>query len=246
MLLVVTVFIVIFCSVQAEIPSYIKVCKRNDPNLSKCMLDSIELLRPKLKSGIPELDVPPLEPLPLNEIKLRTGPDQAQINCNLTNLLVYGPSTFKTLDLKPDMKKTRFLAQFTIPILYFEGEYDIDMNILLLKYKGQGPIQGNLTDYVVNCVLKADKIQKENQTYLKFRKFNLTLFTGKSYLYLRNLFPEYGTVLADGTNSFIHENTDLFMNEIKPALEDSLADKFTDIANSIMEKFPFDALFPDG
>lgn len=30
---------------------YIKVCKRNDPNLNDCIRDSIENLRPQLKAG---------------------------------------------------------------------------------------------------------------------------------------------------------------------------------------------------
>ncbi|XP_066140955.1 circadian clock-controlled protein daywake-like [Euwallacea fornicatus] len=236
--------IVLLISVTtAEIPSYIKVCRRNDPNLAQCIINSIEYLRPKLKEGIPELNVPSIEPLPLNEIKLRSGPNQARINANITNLLVHGPSDFKIIDLKTDLQKTRFVAQFTIPNLHFEGDYDIDMNILFLKYQGKGPIRGNFTNYVFNCIFKGDKIQRDNDTYIQFRKFSLKLFTGKSYLYLGNLFGNNGAVLSEATNAFIRENTDLFIEEIKPVLEDSLSNKFTNIANSITTKFSYDDLF---
>ncbi|XP_066248169.1 uncharacterized protein [Euwallacea similis] len=224
--------------------SYIKVCRRNDPNLAQCIINSIQFLRPKLKEGIPELNVPSIEPLPLNEIKLRSGPNQAQINANITNLLVHGPSDFKIIDLKSDISKTRFVAQFTIPMLYFEGDYDIDMNILFLKYKGKGPIQGNFTNYVFNCLFKGDKIQRNNETYIQFRKFALKIFTGKSNLHLGNLFRDNGAVLSEATNALIRENTDVFIEEIKPALEDSLSDKFTNIANSITTRFSYDDLFP--
>ncbi|XP_050309451.1 protein takeout-like [Anthonomus grandis grandis] len=230
--------------ILAIIPPYIKVCKRTDPNLSKCIIDSIEYLRPKLKEGIPELNLPSIEPLPLNEIKLRSGPNQAQINANITHLIVHGPSSFKILDLKPDLAKTRFLVQFTIPTLYFKGDYDIDMNVLILKYKGQGPLTGNFTNYVFNCLLKADKVTRNNKTYLQFRNFTLTLVTGKSYLHLGNLFGSNDAVLGKATNAFVADNTDLFIDEIKPVLERSLAVKFTNIANSITAMFPFDELFP--
>ncbi|CAG4921376.1 unnamed protein product [Colias eurytheme] len=32
----------------AEIPPYIKICHRDDPNVDKCIMNSIEELRPKL------------------------------------------------------------------------------------------------------------------------------------------------------------------------------------------------------
>lgn len=60
----------------------------------------MEQLRSKLKGGIPELDVPPIEPLLLDEIKLRSGPDQAKIDANITNAKVWGPSEFEIVELK--------------------------------------------------------------------------------------------------------------------------------------------------
>jgi len=242
---VILFLVVTFCEIETKIPSYIKVCKRNDPNLSKCIIDSIEYLRPKLKSGIPELDVPPIEPLSLKEIKLRSGPNQAQINANITNLMVHGPSSFKILDLQPDLPKTRFLVQFTIPTLYFEGDDDIDMNVLIVKYKGKGPIHGNFTNYVFNCLLKGDKVERNNTTYIQFRKFTLTLHRGKSYLHLGNLFGENGAVLGEATNALLSDNTDLFIDEIKPVLEQSLAAKLTNIANNITQRFSYQELFPE-
>lgn len=80
--------------------AYIKICKRNDPKLKECIADSVQQLRPKLKEGIPDLKVPPLEPLPLDEVKLRSGPNSAKIDANFTNLLVDGPSQFELLDFK--------------------------------------------------------------------------------------------------------------------------------------------------
>lgn len=68
--------------------SYIKVCNRNDPEINKCVLNSIEQLRGKLKSGIPELEVPAMEPLMLKHIRLLRGPQAARLDINLTNIQV--------------------------------------------------------------------------------------------------------------------------------------------------------------
>lgn len=67
---------------------YIKVCSRNDPEINKCITNSIEQLRDKLTAGIPELDVPSIEPLLLDNLQLSRGPNSASLNANFTNIQV--------------------------------------------------------------------------------------------------------------------------------------------------------------
>jgi hypothetical protein len=71
----------------------------------------------------------------------------------------------------------------------------------------------------------------------------LKLHIGHSRISLGNLFHG-DPVIGRATNDVINDNTDLFINEIKPVLENSLAEKFTDIANKITLKFTYKELFP--
>ncbi|KAL3282190.1 hypothetical protein HHI36_005384, partial [Cryptolaemus montrouzieri] len=222
---------------------YIKICKSNDPDLAACITESVNALRPQLKKGIPELEVPPLEPLYLDEIKLRNGPSTAKLDANITNIRVWGPSNFKILDVKPNLAKKKFAFKVAIPHIRFEGDYDIDMNILLLKYKGVGAINGNFTDYSFDCVMKGHIMKIDGKDYLKFDRMLLKLYLGKSSIHLENLFKE-DPIIAKATAAVINDNTDIFIKEIKPTLEKSLADKFTDIANKLTLKFTYQELFP--
>lgn len=79
---------------------YIHICQAGDANLAKCIISSVDELRAQLKTGIPELDVPALEPLPLDQIQLKRGPTNARIDANITELKVWGPSDFQIKDLK--------------------------------------------------------------------------------------------------------------------------------------------------
>lgn len=230
---------------DADIPSYIKVCKSNDPNIADCIKDSVEKLRPKLKEGIPELKVPPIEPLILDEVKLRSGPNVAKIDANITNIHVWGPSDFQITSLKPNIPKARFVFSAVVPSIYFSGDYDIDMSILLIKYKGKGPITGNFTNYSFDCILKGKKVVREGKTHLEFGKMTVRLNIGKSFLQLGNLFDGRNEVLARATNSVVSENSDIFIKEIRPNLESALAQKFTDIANVITSSFTYEELFPE-
>ncbi|XP_050309876.1 uncharacterized protein LOC126745884 [Anthonomus grandis grandis] len=231
--------------VFAAIPPYIKVCSKNDPEITKCIINSVESLRSRLKDGISELNVPPIEPLLLDEIKLRSGPDQAKIDANITNARVWGPSGFEIIDLKANIKKNRYVFRVNVPNIYFEGDYDIDMSVLILKYKGKGPITGNFTDYKFDCVMKGDLTEVNGKRHLHFRKFGLTLYIGHSDIHLGNLFAGQNPTLSQATNEVVKDNADLFVNEIKPVLENSLAQKFTDIANVITQRFTYEELFPE-
>jgi len=68
--------------------SYIKICKRKNPEINKCVVNSIENLRSKLKTGIPELNVPPIEPLMLKHVELLRNSQSAKLYLNLTNIQV--------------------------------------------------------------------------------------------------------------------------------------------------------------
>lgn len=77
---------------------YIHVCHRSNPDINKCINESIYNLKPLLASGIEELHVPALEPLALPDQPFKLGP--ADEPANITNLNIWGGSTFEILDLK--------------------------------------------------------------------------------------------------------------------------------------------------
>nr|CAI5842102.1 unnamed protein product [Callosobruchus analis] len=220
--------------VAAALPSYIKVCKKNDPKIAECITNSVNALRPKLVEGIPELNVPSMEPLPLDTIKLRSGPSQAKIDANITNLKVWGP---------PNIPKNRFVFRINVPKIEFKGDYDMDMNVLILKYKGEGPLNGNFTNLGADVLMKG-KIEKINgNNHLQFSKMIIHITIQKAYFHLGDLFsrdPNLGRAM----NEVVNDNSEIFLNEIRPALEVSLADRFSEIANGILKRFTYDELFP--
>lgn len=52
-------------------------------------------------------------------------------------------------------------------------------------------------------------------------------------------------VLGEVGNQFINENSQLFLSEIIPGLEKSLAKTFTEVANSILKTTTYDEMFPE-
>ncbi|XP_017755827.1 PREDICTED: protein takeout-like isoform X1 [Eufriesea mexicana] len=223
---------------------YIKPCKKSDPDINKCITRSIDQLRDKLATGIPELEAPAIEPLNLKEIRLFRGPVGARLDINITDLRVSGPSTFKIRDLKADVENVVFTFKVNFEKLNFQGKYQINTRVLLLKLTGQGELTGTFTDYDSDVVLRARKVFRDGDTYLNFERMKVKIKIGKANLHLSNLFGG-DTVLSAATHELLNNNNALFLDEITPVLELSLAELFTDVANKITKSFTYKELFPD-
>lgn len=91
--------------------------------------------------------------------------------------------------------------------------------------------------------LKGHLEEINGKNYLQFEKFDIKLYIEKSHINLARLFAR-DPVLGRATNEVVNENSELFINEIKPSLELSLAEKFTNIANTITRSFTYEELFP--
>ncbi|XP_051167773.1 uncharacterized protein LOC127285684 isoform X2 [Leptopilina boulardi] len=228
----------------AELPSYIKACKKSDPDINNCITNTIENLRDKLSKGIPELEAPAIEPLLLKQIRLLRGPVGARLDINLTNLMVSGPSTFKIRDLKADVDNIKFTFKVSFDKLSFHGKYQINARLLLLRLTGSGDLNGNFTGYDSDVILKANKVYKDNDVYLSFEKMKLRIRIKSAKVYLDNLFGG-DPVLGPASNEVLNANSGLLLDEVKPVLETSLAELFTDVANKITKSFTYKELFPD-
>ncbi|XP_046393243.1 protein takeout-like [Ischnura elegans] len=229
---------------NALLPDYIKVCKKNDPKSNQCIINSIYELRPKLLKGIPELNVPSLEPLRIPQIKFSSGPQAAKFDATLSKITVHGPGNFIIRELRADLTRNVFDFKLLLPHLHFEGEYKLDVNILLLPIRGNGKISGNFTQYAADVHMPGKKIKKDGEEYLELEKMQMKINVGKTEISLSNLF-DGDPILGPATNRIINENSKIFLEEISPVLEDTLADLFTAIANRITLTFTYKELFPE-
>ncbi|EZA49856.1 hypothetical protein X777_11837 [Ooceraea biroi] len=91
--------------------------------------------------------------------------------------------------------------------------------------------------------MKANKIVKNNNTYIEFEKMKFRIKIGGAKINLDNLFGG-DPILGPASNEVLNANSDLFLDEIKPVLEDALSNIFTNVANKITGSFTYDELFP--
>lgn len=138
----VTLIVLGTASAQYNLPSFIKVCHRTDPQLAQCMKGSVEAIRPYLVQGIRELDIPPIEPLLIGDLLVSDG---GGLKIRATNVQAYGPSNFVLKKMKVVEYGNQYQFQLEFPTMQTEGIYDIDGRIVLVPVKGNGQFHGNFS-----------------------------------------------------------------------------------------------------
>ncbi|CAO1314649.1 unnamed protein product [Diamesa serratosioi] len=228
---------------NGKLPSTIQLCSRNDPDLAKCVIKSVNNLQPRLATGriADDFLVPALEPLKIDTIKIERG---TQFRANFANIIAKGASNFKIDNLRVNFPETSFEILLTLPRLDIVGKYDIKMKILLVDFTGQGDLQGTFLNTRALIKIRGRKYQKNGQTYVKFDTFGLRIKNGPTQLKLSNLFKGNKNLEEIG-NRFINDNVQTYLDEINPGLEKSLAQHFTNVANQIVGSASLEEAFPD-
>ncbi|XP_012263717.3 protein takeout [Athalia rosae] len=226
----------------AELPDFIHVCKRKDPQVNDCIAKSVEFLRPYLLSGVPELNIPSLEPLYLKEL---VAAESTGLKITARDIRTYGASDYTIRGFKLDFDTMHCQFSMDLPHLYIDAMYHVDGKVLLLPIAGSGPMRGNFTACTGSVDLKGEvKKDANGEDRLRYTDFHVKFTVGNGYVELENLFGGDRT-LGDLVNSAINNNFDVFLRELQPLLEKALSETFQRIANNIVEPFTWQQLFPD-
>lgn len=97
---------------------------------------------------------------------------------------------------------------------------------------------------MANVKVRGSKVPRDGVEYVRFDRLQVRIKIGAQKISLDNLFNG-DPVLGQVGNEIINQNSDIFLSEIVPGLEKSLAKTFLDIANEVLENATFDEMFPD-
>lgn len=120
------------------------LCHRTDPQLEQCFLNAVEQIRPHFHEGVPDLFIPPMNPLVIPQAGLNSGDN---FKASFKNIEVYYADEFKVDYLKVDLDKVFIDLMVSFPRLRIKSQYNIDGRILILTLKGQGPADGNFSEF---------------------------------------------------------------------------------------------------
>lgn len=83
-----------------NLADFIHVCKANDPYLNDCIVKSLEMVRPYMSTGIPEMDVPSVEPLDVGNLLVTKRATQNGLQVLAKDIKAYNSSQFIVKNMK--------------------------------------------------------------------------------------------------------------------------------------------------
>ncbi|KYN02901.1 hypothetical protein ALC62_06300 [Cyphomyrmex costatus] len=154
----VVIFTLAFITVHigAEIPSYIHVCGRRDPNLEQCIINNVENLKGKICDGIPELGIPSGNPYTFDKLLITDGPNT---KIYIRDAKVMGACDFDIKFLHADIDRLHFDVEIVFKRIEINTTYDFNIRLLVpIAYKGL--IHLIITSFINVCGRKNPNLNK--------------------------------------------------------------------------------------
>lgn len=223
----------------AKVPSYIHVCGAKNPKLDDCVINSVISLRDKLRVGIPELDIPPVEPLKIERIQLTDMPDFKTYG---TNMELRGLLTYHIKFLHVDLKKQRIDIDVKFDETKLNAMYNVTAKILV-PITGSGPISltTNNVDAKVKITYKLVERRGEKYVYFDSMKIHLNI---KDYDLTFDS-DTFDKTLKDAIVQVLGSSHQEVLDATRPNVEKAISETVLNMANKICKHFTFDELLPN-
>lgn len=225
-----------------ELPENFMKCKQKDNKLNDCLKVAVPDAIKKMRKGIPNLSVPPLEPLQVAAINIDSGAGPVTITQNYRNIKIHGLPDSVVTSYKADLKRYRLRTESITPKMEFSADYVMKGRILVLPIQGKGIANITMVNLVVKHDLIGEPVVKNGITYMHMKEYRVKFNPEKVSLYFTNLFNG-DKRLGDQMNAFLNENSELVFNELKDSYEKSMSTVFQDITNRIFDKVPMNKIF---
>ncbi|XP_049802369.1 protein takeout-like [Schistocerca nitens] len=227
----------------AHLPADWKRCSQNDPKFDECLVEAIQDTLPKLKNGVRELDMLPLDPLEITALEIDKGDGPVGIGLKFKNMKIYGISDSIITKHNSDPSRYNLEGDTITPKLTIEADYEADGKVLLLPVKGKGKSKIIMTDLKSHLTHKAVPAQKGGKIYRNETEFIYTMEPAHMEMNFENLLNA-GKTIDENMNKFLNENWKEIFAELKPTLETALSRIFLNISRGVFLKVPFDEMFP--
>lgn len=223
-----------------------KICKKNDPKLQECFKQAANDAVVSLADGGEQsLGVFPVDPLRMTKLSIDQGSGPVSIDLEFRNMDLKGikHAVFREASFDPktyDMTATVDIKQ----PLYLDGDYTIRGRVLVLPINGDGKCSLKLDEPSLKVTQRGVLVKRGAETYLNVTDFGFVLDTKKLHLHFENLFNG-NKELGNTMNTFLNQNSDEVLKELKPAISDGFGAVFKEISNRVFSKLPLDKIFPE-
>ncbi|KOX75426.1 Protein takeout, partial [Melipona quadrifasciata] len=216
---------------------YILPCNRSDPKIDSCFKKTLNHLQPYLLKGLPDLDLPPIEPLIIPELGMENGQGAVRVRALFSNITVIGAGNYSLIKTRIDVKTYRLDLYLSFPKIELQGRYEVVGNVLLFPIQSHGEFWALFGDVQAIARLQGAEEIRDGVRYLKVARmlvdFNLARARFRVVDQLNG-----DNVIGQAMNQFLNQNAKEIIEEMKPAASASIAKHFKNFLGKALSKVP--------
>ncbi|RZF35183.1 hypothetical protein LSTR_LSTR012621 [Laodelphax striatellus] len=219
---------------NSTVPPYVHQCIENDPEIEKCAIVALHHIRPYLKAGIPEIEMPKVEPFRIDSLSLAltTGPNGYKIT--LRNLDIFGASNYTIKKLKLSKNGSPVEAKVHFPKMKIDAKYTSSGVLIILPASGNGTFHADFTDVYALVRVAVSHFERDNLNWYNADKMEIDLKITQAHMAVKNIFNN-NRILNEAINLFLRENGEEVIRIMMPQLRTKLAGVFKKIANQLLK-----------
>ncbi|XP_071555954.1 uncharacterized protein [Temnothorax nylanderi] len=234
------VFTLVTAHVTATLPSYLRPCGRKDPNYEQCIRNSVELLKDKICTGMPELNIPPNEPLIIDKLVVYDTPD---VKLHLSDVKAYGICDFVINSVHANPDKLHYDFNVNVNSLRLDAMYDFNIHILFTQIAHKGILHVTSDNLGVKLGVDFKSVIKNGKTNAYTSKVNLNLNI-KTFNFKFDEKEKELVNLHKIFSNIISNNEEEIIRTVKSALEEELSKRVISIFNRVLDN-RYEELFPE-
>ncbi|XP_030378123.1 circadian clock-controlled protein [Scaptodrosophila lebanonensis] len=230
-------------------PAPLKRCRVDD---EACIVRQGQAFFQNFKNGLPDRQIPSLEPLQLGTLRVVSGGPGDSLHFTLvltdTTLHNFGDSVVVkslkgfTKDLTKPLKLTFVTA---MPELELHAKYDVNGKILILPIVSQGDVVMKLTKVLAKTRISAEPDKRaDGRTYLKIVEYKTVTKVGTGRFNMSNLFND-NEELRETTLKTLNDQWDALSNDVQPKINEALDRVFKMSLQRLWDNIPYDEFFED-
>ncbi|XP_034938296.1 protein takeout-like [Chelonus insularis] len=218
-------------------PEYILPCSRSDPALDKCIQKAFNHLRPYLIKGIPELELPSIEPLVIPQLGMENGQGAVRVKALFTNITTYGSGNYTVSKVRIDLRTLRVDLQLSIPKIEIQGRYEVNGKVLLFPIQSQGEFWARFGDVEATAQVQGVEELRDGVRYMRISRLLVDFNLGSSRFHVSDKLMGRN-VIGQAMNQFLNQNAREIIEEMRPAARASIAEHFMAFLNTAFTKVP--------
>ncbi|XP_012533930.1 uncharacterized protein LOC105835324 [Monomorium pharaonis] len=230
----------VFAAAQdLELP--VKTCKHDADDYASCLKSAIEEAWPKFMPGIPNLDVPVLDPYFSEKERLQYDADDIKVDILVTNVKTHGLSKAEFLAVRPHYSDTYFKleADVSLPTVLMEGDFKADGSVKSFHIGGEGAFNISMEDIKCTWIMEGG-VANDRWT---IEHVHLNPEIGKMQVWFSDMF-DGNDELTNAAIKFVNDYWPTLYRSMLPILAKSWDEQLTELSNRVFSKVSFSKTFP--